>query len=75
VRAVLIERISPFNPLLQQHGSSGWDVGTATGRSALEQEIGRQAGMIGFNETFFAVMIVALVAVLFALVFKGVRRR
>ena len=75
VRAALIERISPYNPLLQQPGSSGWDVGTATGRSALEQEIGRQAGMIGFNDTFFEVMIVAIVATLFMFVFKGARRR
>jgi MFS transporter, DHA2 family, multidrug resistance protein len=75
MRAALVEHVSPFNPLLQRPElREAWDLATASGRSALDRELIRQAGMIGFNDTFATMLGVALIGAVFALAFKRVRR-
>jgi DHA2 family multidrug resistance protein len=69
--ALLTEHVSPYNPVL--HGSNvpgGWDVGTASGISAINQELIRQAGMIGYNDTFAIVMVGAVVAAALGALFR-----
>ena len=75
-RALLIEHVSPFNPLLHEPGvREAWDVGTASGISAINQELIRQAGMIGYNDTFAIVMVAALCAASLAILFRKVTAR
>jgi hypothetical protein len=52
-----------------------WDVGRASGISALHAEILRQAGMIGYNQTFAVIMVGALCAAPIALLFRRARLR
>lgn len=75
-RALLAEHVSPYNPLLHGPNVPGaWDVGTISGISALNQELTRQAGMIGYNDTFAIVMVAALVAASLAVLFRRVGAR
>ncbi len=72
IRAGLIEFVSPYNPLWHQHAMpEGWDMGTAIGRTAVNQAVVHQAGMIAFNDTFAIIMVIALVAATFTCVFRG----
>jgi DHA2 family multidrug resistance protein len=72
--AVLIEHISPYNPLLHTLPEI-WDVARASGISALHGEVLRQAGMIGYNQTFSVIMVAALCAAPIALLFRRARTR
>lgn len=75
-RAILIEHVSPYNPLTHAPFlPEVWDVGSASGISALHAEVLRQAGMIGYSQTFAVIMIAALIAAPIALVFRRVRLR
>lgn len=70
-RAMLIEHVSPYNPLFHAPFlPEVWDVGRASGISALHAEVLRQAGMIGYNQTFAVIMVAALCAAPIALLFR-----
>ena len=72
--ARLIEHVSPYNPLIHTMPEL-WDVNRAVGISSMHAEILRQAGMIGYNQTFAVIMMAALCAAPIALLFRRVRIR
>lgn len=53
---VLREAVSVYNPAFQRPGLPGsWDISTAQGLAAVQDEIVRQASMIGFNNAFLVI--------------------
>jgi MFS transporter, DHA2 family, multidrug resistance protein len=73
-RAVLSHFINPYNKALGFGGASGlWDTGDRGGLAALNAEVGRQAAVIAYNDTFFLIGLVALAAMPLCLLLKPVR--
>lgn len=68
--ASLTELINPFREVLKSalHPEQ-WDISNLDGISAIHEELTRQATMIAYNNTFFAVATLALMAAPLALLF------
>ena len=67
--------ITPFNELLRHPGLAGtWDIASTPGLAALQDEIGRQATMIGYNNAFMVIAVVMAVLLPFIVCFRHPRR-
>lgn len=63
-RAGLVENVTPYNPAFRQPQFGGaWDLTSAKGLAALDNEITRQAAMIAYANDFYLIVLVSLVAV------------
>ena len=75
-RAVLSYFINPYNKVLGLAGTPElWDIGEQGGLAALNAEVGRQAAVIAYNDTFFLIGVVAFAAMPLCLLLKPAGRR
>ncbi|MBC6441196.1 MAG: DHA2 family efflux MFS transporter permease subunit [Rhodospirillales bacterium] len=66
--------IHPFNELLRYPGlESVWDTSTTTGLAILQEQIGRQALMIGYNNAFMVVGGIMAICLPLVFVFRNPR--
>ena len=68
----LNEFISPFNELLRYPSLSAvWDTTSAVGLATLQNEVGKQATMIGYNNAFMVIAVVMAVMLPFVIFFRN----
>ena len=73
-RSVLSYFINPYNKVLGFGGAAElWDTGEQGGLAALNAEVGRQAAVIAYNDTFFLIGVIAFAAMPLCLLLKPVR--
>jgi MFS transporter, DHA2 family, multidrug resistance protein len=74
VHAAIVERITPFNHMLQSGGAYlYWNSATSAGLGALNAEITRQASIIAYMDDFKLMLLVSLPAVFLLLLMKRPR--
>jgi DHA2 family multidrug resistance protein len=74
--AELVGAITPYNPMLRLPAIQRyWDIHTATGAAALNEEITRQATMIAYIDDFRVMMFLTLVSIPMVLLLSGQRRK
>ena len=72
--AVLTESVTPYRELFDfSFFPEQWDIDTLTGLASLHEELTRQSVMIAYNNTFFAVALMSLLAIPLAFLFKNNR--
>jgi len=73
-RSVLSYFINPYNKVLGFGGAADlWDTGKSGGLAALNAEVGRQATVIAYNDTFFLIGVIAVAAIPLCLLLKPPR--
>jgi DHA2 family multidrug resistance protein len=68
--AMLASYVTPYNRALQAASASGWNIDLPSGLAALDGEVLRQAGLIGFLNDFRLMAIVCLISMPLALLFQ-----
>jgi DHA2 family multidrug resistance protein len=74
VHSELATHVTPFNPVLQHPNVQRfWDITTSRGLAAINQEITRQAAMIGYIDDYKLMMILTVALIPLVLLFAGRR--
>ncbi len=74
--AQLVEHVTPYNEALQgEVKANGWDMSTQAGLAKIEQEIDRQAAMIGYTADFWLIAVGALAGLPLLLAMGSGRRK
>ena len=69
--AALNEFINPFREIFNfSMIPEMWDINTVSGLASVQDELARQASMIAYNNTFFAVAMLSLLAIPFVFLFR-----
>ena len=69
--AVLTELVTPFRDVFKfNFHPEQWDIDTVDGLASIQAELARQATMIAYNNTFYAVAILAFIVIPLALLFR-----